>query len=131
MRDPQSAAHILGKLFKYVGEDNVLWGTDSVWYGSPQDQIQAFRAFQIPSTLREEHGYPEITPKLRAKVFGLNAIVPYQVSVDEVLRSASNDSLSRSKQDYASEANPHFATYGPKTRREFLRLMDISGGKIS
>ena len=29
------------------GEDNVLWGTDSIWYGSPQDQIQAFRAFQI------------------------------------------------------------------------------------
>jgi predicted TIM-barrel fold metal-dependent hydrolase len=51
MRDPDQAAHALGKLFKYVGEDNVLWGTDSIWYGSPQDQIQAFRTFQIaPST---------------------------------------------------------------------------------
>ena len=45
MRDPTSAAHALGKLFKYIGEDNVLWGTDSIWYGSPQDQIQAFRTF--------------------------------------------------------------------------------------
>jgi hypothetical protein len=42
MRDPDSAAHGLGKLFQHVGEDNVLWGTDSIWYGSPQDQIQAF-----------------------------------------------------------------------------------------
>jgi hypothetical protein len=47
MRDPDSAAHTIGKLVKYIGEDNVLWGTDSIWYGSPQDQIQAFRTFQI------------------------------------------------------------------------------------
>jgi hypothetical protein len=131
MRDPQSAAHVLGKLFKYIGNDNVLWGTDSVWYGSPQDQIQAFRAFQIPQLLQEEFGYPEITPELRAKVFGLNAIVPYRISVDEVLRSASRDALATQRENYRDRAQPHFATYGPKTRREFLRLMQISGGKIS
>ena len=50
MRDPTTAAHLLGKLLKHVGEDNVLWGTDSIWYGSPQDQIQAFRSFQIAPT---------------------------------------------------------------------------------
>ncbi|MGH8685251.1 MAG: amidohydrolase family protein, partial [Nitrosospira sp.] len=37
MRDPEAAAHALGKLLKYCGENNVLWGTDSIWYGSPQD----------------------------------------------------------------------------------------------
>ena len=131
MRDPQSAAHLLGKLFKYIGEDNVLWGTDSVWYGSPQDQIQAFRAFQIPAELREAHGYPEITPELRAKVFGLNAIVPYRISVEEVLRSASRDALALQREEYRDRAAPHFATYGPKNRREFLRLMQISGGKVT
>ena len=56
MRDPDQAAHLLGKLLKTFGEDRVLWGTDSIWYGSPQDQIQAFRAFQIsrgvPAALR-------------------------------------------------------------------------------
>ena len=62
MRDPEQAAHALGKLFKYCGENNVLWGTDSIWYGSPQDQIQAFRTFQISPELRAKHGYPEITP---------------------------------------------------------------------
>ena len=51
----------------------MLWGTDSIWYGSPQDQIQAFRTFQIAPELRAKHGYPEITPALRAKIFGLNA----------------------------------------------------------
>ncbi|MDH5223217.1 MAG: amidohydrolase [Actinomycetota bacterium] len=28
MRYPDQAAHFLGKLLRYVGEDNVLWGTD-------------------------------------------------------------------------------------------------------
>src|SRR5688500_4544549 len=30
MRDPEQAAHAMGKLIKYVGSDNVLWGTDSI-----------------------------------------------------------------------------------------------------
>ena len=47
------AAHVVGKLLKYVGEDRVLWGTDSIWFGSPQDQIQAFRAFQISEEFQE------------------------------------------------------------------------------
>ena len=74
MRDPDGAAHALGKLIKYCGENNVLWGTDSIWYGSPQDQIQAFRTFQISPELRAQHGYAEMTPALRAKIFGLNAL---------------------------------------------------------
>ena len=59
MRDPDTAAHTIGKLVKYCGENNVLWGTDSIWYGSPQDQIQAFRTFQIAPELRDKHGYTE------------------------------------------------------------------------
>ena len=131
MRDPQSAPHALGKLLRYVGEENVLWGTDSVWYGSPQDQIQAFRAFQIPAELREQHGYPEITPELRARIFGLNAIVPYGISVEEVLQSAATDPVGRSRPEYLAQPDPHFRTYGPKTRREFLRLLDLTGGRIT
>ena len=43
MRDPDQAAHTLGKLLAHVGEDRVLWGTDAIWYGSPQPQIMAMR----------------------------------------------------------------------------------------
>ena len=68
MRDPTTAAHLLGKLLKHIGENNVLWGTDSIWYGSPQDQIQAFRSFQIAPALIQAHGYPELTPSLKAKI---------------------------------------------------------------
>ncbi len=126
-RDPDSAAHTLGKLFKYLGEDNVVWGTDSVWYGSPHDQIVAFRSFQIAESLREQHGYPEITPELRAKVFGLNAIKPYGISMNEVIQRAANDLISTDRLAYRQNPNPHFRTYGPKTRRAFLDLLKASG----
>ncbi len=128
MRDPESAAHALGKLFRYVGEHNVLWGTDSIWYGSPQDQIQAFRAFQISEALRERHGYPEITPELRARVFGLNALKPYGRFVEDLMPRLREDVISRARSAYRAEPNPHFRTFGPRNRREFLNLLRWNGG---
>jgi uncharacterized protein len=126
MRDPDSAAHGLGKLLKYCGEGNVLWGTDSIWYGSPQDQIQAFRTFQIAPELRDKHGYPEITPALRAKVFGLNALRIYPVS-DDVLKKHVKDRVALGRVEYRERADPTFVTHGPKTRREFLNLKAWGG----
>lgn len=123
MREPDDAAHALGKLLKYVGEDNVLWGTDSIWYGSPQDQIQAFRTFQIAEPLREAHGYPEITAGIRAKVFGLNATVPYDISADEVKLRTGADRIANARAEYRHRANPSYSTHGPKTRREFFNLL--------
>jgi predicted TIM-barrel fold metal-dependent hydrolase len=123
MRDPTQAAHALGKLLGAVGPDNVLWGTDSIWYGSPQDQIQAFRTFQIAEELRERHGYPELTPSIRAKIFGWNATRPYAIPSDLARRHAQS---ARRKPDAATR-DPSFDTYGPRTRREFLRLRELEG----
>jgi predicted TIM-barrel fold metal-dependent hydrolase len=122
MSRPEMAAHALGKLLKHFGEDRVLWGTDCVWYGSPQDQIQAFRAFQIGAELREKHGYPELTPALKAKVLGLNAAVPYGIDVPKVMKQLKGDRVSEAKAAYAEQASPTFHTNGPRTRAEFLRL---------
>jgi len=120
MREPEQAAHALGKLIRHCGEDNVLWGTDSIWYGSPQDQIQAFRTFQIAPKLRQRFGYAEITPAVRAKIFGLNAARVYGLSPGEMKKYTRADSLHREKLAYREHPEPHFLTYGPKTRREFL-----------
>jgi predicted TIM-barrel fold metal-dependent hydrolase len=128
MRDPEQAAHGLGKLLKHVGPDNVLWGTDSIWYGSPQDQIQAFRAFQIAPEFRDRFGYPEITPELRAKIFGLNAMKPYAISAEEMKLRARRDAVAAERLAYRERPEPHFRTRGPKTRREFLNLLGWNGG---
>jgi len=125
MRDSEQAAHAMGKLIKHVGADNVLWGTDSIWYGSPQDQIHAFRIFQIAPRLREKFGYPEITPEIRAKIFGLNAAKVYGLSAAEIKKYTSSDRIFDEKQAYSERADPHFQTYGPKTRREFLRYLRV------
>ena len=127
MRDPDSAAHALGKLIKAAGPDNVLWGTDSIWYGSPQDQIQAFRTFQISAALRDRHGYAEITPALRAKIFGLNALKIYPIADDVVKQHLPKDAVTTKRAEYREHSDPTFVTHGPKTRREFLNLKAWEG----
>lgn len=122
MRDPDSAAHALGKLFKACGESNVLWGTDSIWYGSPQDQIQAFRTFQISAALRDRFGYPQMTPALRARVFGLNALKIYPVAQDVLNQHLKDDKVAREREAYRELPDPSFATYGPRTRQQYLNL---------
>ncbi len=122
MRDPDAAAHALGKLLRAVGDDNVLWGTDSIWYGSPQDQIQAFRTFQIADALVERHGYPKMTPALRAKILGRNALRVYDVPEEVLRRHLPRDRVARERDDYREAPDPTFLTHGPRTRREFLNL---------
>jgi hypothetical protein len=127
MRDPNQGAHVMAKLIKYIGEDNILWGTDSIWYGSPQDQIQAFRTFKISKQFQEQYNYPELNQQLKAKIFGLNATKPYQISQSEVSKFLIKDQITQAKQNYLNNPEPHFKTYGPKTRREYLNLLRWGG----
>ena len=129
MRDPDQAAHLMGKLLKAFGEDRVLWGTDSIWYGSPQDQIQAFRAFQISREFQQRFGYPELTAQLKRKVFGLNAAQVYGLKPDAMRRKLAKDRVQKSKLDYLNDPQPTFTTYGPRTRREWLALREWTGGE--
>lgn len=79
IKRPIEAAHVLGKLLNAVGDDNVLWGTDGIWYGPTQAAVDAFRAFQIPEWMQETYGYPELTPERKAKILGLNAAKVYGI----------------------------------------------------
>jgi len=127
MQKPNDAAHVLGKLLTYCGEDNILWGTDSIWYGSPQDQIQAFRAFQISQDYQEKYGYPAITPRIRRKIFGLNAAKPYDINQEEIHNLAALDFVNKEKIAYQEDPQPSFLTHGPKNRREFLNFLKWGG----
>jgi uncharacterized protein len=111
MGDPDQAAHALGKLLLAVGEDNVLWGTDSIWYGSPQDQIQAFRAFEISEAAQERHGYPALTAERKAKILGGNAARLHGFDAAEVPCRVSRADLAA----YRSEVPTANRTFGPTT----------------
>jgi predicted TIM-barrel fold metal-dependent hydrolase len=127
MSKPGQAAHLMGKLLAHFGEERICWGTDALWYGSPQDQIQAFRSFQISPELRERHGYPEITPRTRARIFGLNAASVYGLDVTRITRLVRDDALAQRKKAYSEAPNPSYQTFGPRTRREFMRLSPPGG----
>ena len=79
MTFPTIAAHILGQLLKFMGEDRIVFGSDSVWYGSPQWQIEALWRFQIPAAMREKYGYPELTETAKRKILGLNSARLYGI----------------------------------------------------
>jgi len=80
LRKPIEAAHVLGKLLLAVGPDRILWGTDSVWYGSPQPLIDAFRAFEIPAWMQEEFGYPPLTRDVKRRILSTNASGVYDIA---------------------------------------------------
>jgi len=119
MRDPTQAAHVLGKLLVAVGPDHVLWGTDSLWYGSPQDQIQAFRAFEISAELQERHGYPALTPELKRKILGANAASLYDITAPDGKCEFSRDELAKLRENDGVALR----TFGPETDRELRALL--------
>jgi predicted TIM-barrel fold metal-dependent hydrolase len=128
MTAPLDAAHVFGKLLKYLGEDRIVWGTDCVFTGSAQEQIVAFRAFQIPLELQEQHGYPPLSDCAKRKILGLNAAQVYGVDPDATTQAISDDTIAGWKMAYlldpASIDVPTEKYYGPRTRREFLRFLE-------
>jgi len=131
--EPDQAAHVLGKLLKYVGENNVVWGTDCIWTGSPQPQIEAFRAFQISQEFQEKYGYPALTPTIKAKILGLNAAAIYGIDATAKRCAIQKDDLARARADLDGNMGARRWTFttplGPRTRREFLRFQEFNEGK--
>jgi predicted TIM-barrel fold metal-dependent hydrolase len=102
VRRPVEAAHVLGTLLRCVGEDRILWGTDSVWYGAPQSLIDAFRAFTIPEWMQERYGYPPLTAAAKRKILGENAAALYGIDLARVRRTATFDWLHAVESDLAA-----------------------------
>lgn len=98
IRRPEEAAHVLGKLIAALGEDNVVWGTDSIWYGSAQPLIDAFRVFQIPDRMCDEFGYQPLTAETKEKILSLNAARLYGVDVERMRAVVAKDDLAWARQ---------------------------------
>ena len=76
---PSVCAHMLGQLLKYMGPERVLFGSDSLWYGAPQWQIEAFWRFQIPQDMAKKYGYPSLNEKVKRQILGLNSARLYNL----------------------------------------------------
>jgi predicted TIM-barrel fold metal-dependent hydrolase len=124
MADPTEAAHVLGKLLKALGPERILWGTDSIWYGTPQDQIQAFRAFRITDEFQERFGYPALTDAVKARILGRNAAELYGVEPQHVACPFTREELRAARE----VAPASFPTYGPTAARQVRELIAQHGG---
>jgi uncharacterized protein len=125
MSRPTEAAHTLGKLLGRVGQDRVMWGTDAIWYGSPQPQIMAFRAFEITPEFQTRYGYPSLTDDLKRKIFGLNAAKLLGLDVAGSVCAIDQGKLDAARADYTSlylggEITEPWAARAPLTRRQVL-----------
>ncbi len=128
---PEQAAHALGKLLRRVGERRVMWGTDSVWFGSPQPQIMAMRAFEISPEYQERFGYPALTAAVKERVFGLNAAELFAVDPDALRCGLTGDSLASGRAEAAAARaegalDSPWTARGPVTRREVLGWLAAS-----
>ena len=109
---PTVAAHIMGQLLKFMGPDRIVFGSDSVWYGSPQWQIEAMWRFQIPEEMRRKYGYPEFTDEHKRKILGLNSARLYGIDVPR---------------NFATHFRPVPADYASRMPDSLKQLMEMPG----
>ena len=101
--DPRVSAVMMGQLIKGLGVDHVCWGTDAIWTGSPQWQIEALRRLEIPDDLQRKYGYKPLGPAdgpVKTAIFGDNNARLYDFKATQRM-ALLDDSLARYKDLYA------------------------------
>jgi uncharacterized protein len=148
MDDPDQAAHLLGKLITHVGPKRIAWGTDSLWYGSPQAEIVALRRFEFTERGKELYRLPyglegdveDPTRKaprpertIRNGILGRNAARAYGINVEARRQSIACDDVQELRDNGYLRGEPgsehesaplasHVAP-GPRTRREVMKSL--------
>jgi len=101
--NPRFAAALLGTWIKGMGADHVVWGTDSVLYGSPQWQIEALRRLEIPEDMRKKHGFESLggaTGTVKNQIFGLNSARLYGLNLYADYSPVDEDKYALIKREY-------------------------------
>lgn len=104
--NPRFCAAFLGQLVNLMGPDRVVWGSDSVWYGSPQWQIEAMRRLEIPEDMLKKQKWkiPLGGPnsEVKRKILGLNSAKLYSLPMNlaEVQQRLSTDQLVAIREEY-------------------------------
>ena len=97
---PLLCAYMLGEMIDAFGEDHILWGTDSIWWGSPQWQIEAFKRLKMPERFVDQFGFKPLTSTVKEKILGLNAAKVYGIDVKKKIKAIPGDYVTKLKKDY-------------------------------
>jgi uncharacterized protein len=125
---PLLAAYVLGMIIDAFGADHVLWGTDSIWWGSPQWQIEALRRLEMPEDLEKRFGYKPLTDQVKRQIFGLNAAQVYGVDPQAKRNPMPSDYVEKLRKMYkqAETSTPSNTQYG-WVKATSLRATTASG----
>ena len=121
--NPRFSAALVGQFVNEMGADRVVWGSDSVWYGSPQWQIEAMRRLEIPDDLMQKMGWKTklggADSEVKRKIFGTNSARIYNYKIQAEYEDLSRDQLALMKQHYEAEGiernNVAYGYIGKKT----------------
>jgi hypothetical protein len=101
-------------LVKGLGADHVIWGTDAVWTGAPQWQIDGFRRLEIPEDMQQAHGFQPLGPADGSVKRGILANNGFRIfGYDRHAELTRADRFAAMKDSYLRDgANPSNLRYG-------------------
>ena len=94
---------MLGTWIKGLGASNVIWGSDSVFHGSPQWQIEALRRLEIPDDMQKKYGFAPLGPangRVKNQIFGLNSASMYNINLRASYPRFTEDKFAQIKEEY-------------------------------
>jgi len=98
---PKLSAALMGTLMRGLGVERIVWGSDAVWTGSPQWQLEGLRRLEIPEDMRKRHGYAALGPAdgaAKRKILGENSARLY--GIDPAVYAKADANLAAMKRDY-------------------------------
>jgi predicted TIM-barrel fold metal-dependent hydrolase len=101
--DPRVCAAMMGQLVRGLGADHVVWGSDAIWTGSPQWQIEALRRLEIPEDMQKKYGFKPLGAAdgpVKSAILGENNARLYKYEKRSALAT---DRLSALKSEYEKE----------------------------
>jgi predicted TIM-barrel fold metal-dependent hydrolase len=109
---PDVCMHMLGQMTQVAGADHILWGTDSIWGGSPQSQIERLRRLKIKPEIQDKYHYPELTDEIKNQIFGLNAAKLFGIDPKAKRNEIKADKLTLLREEHRHNPQPSNTQYG-------------------
>jgi predicted TIM-barrel fold metal-dependent hydrolase len=90
---PRKFGEMMGELLFWVGEDNILFGSDyALW--NPDWLIPTFMNAEMTQEQRDEYGV-ELTTEVKKKIMGENAARLYDIDIEAQKEKLQNDAMSQ------------------------------------